>query len=145
MIVRDFMGNDIPEAAQISRGSFSDPWTESGFSSYISGENSVCLSAAEEKLAGYVMASTDGDTAWIDSIAVHSGYRRRGVGTMLLAALREKTNGIPITLEVRESNLPARRLYEKYGFETAGIRRNMYSDPRENAVVMILKESEHKC
>ena len=146
MTTEIFTEKHIPRAAEISRDSFPDPWSADGFSSYTETAQALCFAAVEGKdTAGYVMASTDGDSAWIDSIAVDAAYRRKGAGTLLIDALREKTGNIPVTLEVRESNLSAIGFYSKYGFEKAGIRRDMYSSPRENAVVMILKGSDPSC
>lgn len=79
------------------------------------------------------------DQAHIVSVGVADGYRRRGIGELLLisavehATTRETET---ITLEVRESNAAARALYEKYGFIEQGIRKAYYSDNREDAVIM---------
>ena len=143
MTIVPFIDNYAAAAAAISRESFPDPWTENGFLSYINEDNSVSFAALDgNKLAGYIMASSDGDASWIDSIAVQDEYRRKGIAFALIDSLAEKSGGLPITIEVRESNSPARGLYKKFGFQTAGIRRDMYSSPRENAVVMIFKGSE---
>ena len=85
------------------------------------------------------------DEGYIGNVAVTPGHRRQGVGDALLAALTAlgRERGLAfLTLEVRESNLPARRLYEKHGFRPAGCRRGYYSRPREDAILMTL-EFEH--
>ena len=70
---------------------------------------------------------------------VADGYRRRGIGELLLIAAVEHAvarETETITLEVRKSNAAARTLYEKYGFVEQGIRKAYYSDNREDAVIM---------
>jgi ribosomal-protein-alanine N-acetyltransferase len=77
--------------------------------------------------------------AHITNIAVRRDYRGRGLGDMLLVAtidLAVQRNASFMTLEVRVSNLAARKLYEKYGFAQTGLRRSYYLDNREDAVIM---------
>ncbi|MBR6394646.1 MAG: ribosomal protein S18-alanine N-acetyltransferase [Ruminococcus sp.] len=85
-------------------------------------------------LSGY-HAVGEGD---ITSVAVHPEYRRKGLAKKLIEkfenSLPEDTESI--FLEVRESNCGAIALYEKCGFEKLSVRKNFYSQPRENAVVM---------
>lgn len=85
-------------------------------------------------LSGY-HAVGEGD---ITSVAVHPDYRRKGLAKKLIEkfenSLPEDTESI--FLEVRESNCGAIALYEKCGFERLSVRKNFYSQPRENAVVM---------
>jgi ribosomal-protein-alanine N-acetyltransferase len=86
------------------------------------------------------------DEAHITTFAVDSAWRRQGIGERLLLAFldiaierraHEATLGAhEATLEVRLSNLAARRLYEKYGFRPVGLRPNYYSDDREDALIM---------
>jgi [ribosomal protein S18]-alanine N-acetyltransferase len=79
------------------------------------------------------------DEAHICTLAVHPEWRRRHIGELLLASLIEKAAeqaDCCITLEVRVSNLAAQRLYEKYGFNRAGLRKGYYSDNNEDAYIM---------
>ena len=79
------------------------------------------------------------DQAHIVSVGVADGYRRRGIGELLLIAAVEHAiarETETVTLEVRKSNDAARALYEKYGFIEQGIRKAYYSDNREDAVIM---------
>ncbi len=79
------------------------------------------------------------DEAHIVTIAVRDSHRRQGIGEMLLIAAldlaREKAQPL-VTLEVRVSNDAAIRLYEKYGFEQAGLRPRYYSDNKEDAYIL---------
>jgi ribosomal-protein-alanine N-acetyltransferase len=79
------------------------------------------------------------DTGWeLENIAVSETSHRRGVGTLLLAALiahARSAKGSRIFLEVRESNHTARALYRKAGFEEAGLRKGYYANPAEDAIL----------
>ena len=69
------------------------------------------------------------------NVAVLPKYRRQGIGRLLLS--EEMKNDMAfISLEVRESNLPAIRLYESVGFVIQGVRPKFYTSPTENAVIM---------
>ena len=79
------------------------------------------------------------DEAHITNIAVRNLYQRQGIGELLLIAtidLSAELKASLLTLEVRASNLPAQKLYEKYGFVQVGLRRGYYTDNREDAVLM---------
>ena len=102
---------------------------ENGFVLYImDGEAIIAL------LTGY-SAVGEGD---ITNVAVLPGYRRRGLARELIAEFESllPDDAENVFLEVRESNDPAIALYEKCGFERMSLRKNFYSAPRENAVVM---------
>ena len=79
------------------------------------------------------------DEAHISTIAVHPRMRRRGLGELLMVHMIEEAIALGaafVTLEVRVSNVGAQRLYEKYGFERVGRRKEYYSDNREDAWIM---------
>jgi ribosomal-protein-alanine N-acetyltransferase len=79
------------------------------------------------------------EEAHITNIAVRRGYRRRGIGELLMLAtidLAEELHAVVLTLEVRASNRTAQYLYKKYGFEQVGVRNGYYLDNREDAVIM---------
>ena len=79
------------------------------------------------------------DEAHITTFAVDPDWRRQGIGERLLLALLDianDRNAHEATLEVRLSNLAARRLYEKYGFRPVGLRPRYYSDDNEDALIM---------
>ena len=79
------------------------------------------------------------DEAHVTTFAVDPRWRRRGVGERLLLGLLDiavARRAREATLEVRLSNVPARRLYEKFGFRPVGIRPRYYSDNGEDALIM---------
>ena len=85
------------------------------------------------------------DEAHVTTFAVHPRYRRRRIGEQLILALLDlarERHAREATLEVRLSNLPARRLYEKYGFRPVGIRPRYYSDNNEDALIMTTEPLE---
>ena len=103
-------------------------------------DGGVILAAGEgDVLLGYVWARFVLDEGEIGNIAVAPEHRRCGVGAALLGALfaeSERRGAAVLRLEVRGSNLAARRLYEKNGFETVGKRKNYYEKPTEDAILM---------
>ena len=79
------------------------------------------------------------DEAHVTNIAVREKHRRQGIGELLLLSIIEiasKLEARLLTLEVRASNLPAQNLYLKYGFKEAGLRKNYYTNDREDALIM---------
>ena len=93
----------------------------------------------ESSIAGYLGVWFQGNEAHITEIAVRETLRGRGIGELLLigslrAALEYGSS--VVTLEARVSNFVAHRLYEKYGFKSAGVRKGYYADNREDAVIM---------
>ncbi len=90
-------------------------------------------------VAGYVSVWYQGEEAHITEIAVREKLRGKGIGELLLIGSLKAAVGYGskvMTLEVRVSNFIAQRLYEKYGFNSVGIRKAYYSDNREDAVIM---------
>ena len=93
----------------------------------------------ESCIAGYLGVWFQGNQAHITEIAVRERLRGQGIGELLLigslhAALEYGSS--VVTLEARASNFVAHRLYEKYGFKSAGVRKGYYADNREDAVIM---------
>ncbi|MBY5034300.1 ribosomal protein S18-alanine N-acetyltransferase [Streptococcus gallolyticus] len=87
-----------------------------------------------EEIVGFLAIQDLAGELEITNIAVKKNYQGQGLAGKLLDNLEDRPG--PIFLEVRENNLPARALYEKYGFEQIGLRKNYYHEPLENAVIM---------
>ena len=141
MEIRTMLPEDLPQAAALEADCFGpDAWSEQALGQALSDKNALYLSCIEDgrliACCGIWQSFEDGD---ITNVAVEEGSRRKGCARRLLlelmrrAALRGVEN---FTLEVRESNLPAVRLYESLGFTVEGIRKNFYRDPAENALIM---------
>ena len=136
--IRTMTETDIPAVASIERQTFSEPWTETGLRE--SAENGAFFVAdAGGKILGYMGATTALDEAYVTNVAVLPEYRGFGIGSLLIAeatAFCEKNGFSFITLEVRESNKNAISVYSKAGFESVGKRKNFYSNPVEDAILM---------
>ena len=113
---------------------FSDAWSERALISHMDGSSSRTLAAyLDGVFAGYLLGSLIPPEGEVYRIAVLPPYRGRGVGDALLSAMLAET---PVCfLEVRESNLFARALYERHGFVQVGTRRGYYKEPKEDACV----------
>lgn len=136
--------NDLEEVIQLDHASFALPWPASSFKFEIEeNECSRCwVALLENKIVGIMVAWLIIDEIHIATFAVDPAYRRQGIAQKLLVhTLIDglKSGGEKGFLEVREGNLPARRLYEKFGFEDVGIRNKYYKDNGENAVMMNLE------
>ena len=128
--------------AEIEKLCFSNPWSEGTVASEIkSGFSDFFGAFSEEKLAGYIGGRTICGETEIFNVAVSPEFRRNGIGKALIEkfieAVREKETQV-IFLEVRTSNLGAISLYEKAGFVFCGIRKDYYTNPKENAILMRL-------
>ena len=133
---------DLPAVVGIERRAFPTPWSLAMFVLELSKPAGVCLVALDEgAVAGYVICSRY-DTVWhLMDIAVDPDRRRQGIATTIIRALLDRicappTPGEQVTLEVRPSNDAAIRLYERFGFKAAGVRRRYYSDNGEDALIM---------
>lgn len=132
---------DLPEVEAIERASFTTPWPPNAYRSELEDNRlaSYLVARVGERVVGYAGMWLMVDEAHITTFAVHPSWRRRRIGERLLLAMLDLAaarRAREATLEVRVSNLAARRLYEKYGFRPVGIRPRYYSDDGEDAIVM---------
>lgn len=136
--LEEMKAEHIEQIAKLEKECFSEPWSENALREELKNENSHFLVAEAEKVAGYIGVQEICGEAYITNVAVFKKFRKTGVGRTLLRAAcdgAEKRGCEFITLEVRESNLPAIGLYESEGFEKAGVRKNFYSSPTENGII----------
>ncbi len=141
MKCRSMKKEDIEAVYQVEVSSFSDPWSISAFKSEMKNKLAKYIVAEDEdgKIVAYIGVWYIIDEAHINNVAVHKDYRGRHIGSMLMEYLIErclKDSIKSITLEVRSSNIKAQNLYKKYGFKPGGIRKEYYSDNREDAIIM---------
>lgn len=140
LTVRQMEETDLGSVARIEASIFSKPWSEEGFRDSLKLPNTVYLVAEQDgSIAGYIGMLCVLDEGEITNVAVAEGFRRQGIGERLLSSLLQagRKEGVDsFTLEVRESNSSARRLYRKLGFQEEGIRRNFYEKPTEDAILM---------
>ncbi len=133
----------ISQIAEIERLCFSLPWSENALRDEIENENAHFLAAVVgQKVTGYIGIIEICGEADITNVAVHPDFRRLGIAQKLLNSAEEgaiQRSCESITLEVRESNEAAIRLYSGNGYKTVGIRKNFYEKPTENAILMTKK------
>lgn len=126
--------------AEMERQCFSDPWSEKSVASELDNPLSLWLVAETEgAVAGYVGSQTVLDSADMMNLAVFPNFRRQGIAERLVNGLMEALGekGVKsLLLEVRISNEPAKRLYQKLGFEIVGKRPGYYEKPREDALIL---------
>lgn len=140
----------VKDIADIEALCFSAPWTEDGIREELGNENAHFLSAVSDgRVLGYIGVHEICGEAYIANIAVRPEYRRLGLGERLISAAADGAkarNCEFITLEVRKSNAPAIALYLKQGYNIAGERKNFYTDPVEDGLIMtkFFKDSEQK-
>ena len=132
--------SDLPQVAEIEKQIFSIPWSLESFRESMLLEHTIYLVAEEaETIMGYCGIYRVFNEGEIVNVAVSPEYRRRGVAKELLKRLLKESAALNVDnffLEVRESNEAAITLYKNLGFTEAGIRKNFYEKPRENAIFM---------
>ena len=140
MILHEMLVEDLEQVMEIENQLFSVPWTKEGYFTFLTRDDTMFLVVEEKgKILGYcglLMVLDEGD---VTNVAVCRERQREGIGNFLVSSLLRLAGdqGISmIHLEVRSGNETAIRLYERLGFQRDGIRRNYYSDPEEDAVLM---------
>ena len=166
--------DDIAQISEMEQEFFSTPWSEASIGHYAEAGNTIFIVARTKepyrgkqeqlpgevpghpaktpdelprKVAGYAALLCAADEGNLVSIGVRKEYRQMGIATELLDILYELAaqRGVAsINLEVRESNLPAIRFYEKEGFERTGKRPGFYRNPTEDALLYIRQLQEDK-
>jgi len=140
LLIREMKADDVEIVSKIESEVFSMPWSAKDF-----------LEMVEADYAYYYVAELDGEIAGccgirniagdgeITNVVVAPSYRRRGIALKMMEYMLEEAVKAGIgdcTLEVRVSNQPAIRLYERLGFKGEGIRPHFYDKPDEDALIM---------
>jgi ribosomal-protein-alanine N-acetyltransferase len=144
--------HDLLEVVDIEESSGLSRWGWSAYYAELQGNNRNLMLVARvddgvsgprsHRLAGYIVARMGSEELHINNVAVREVYRGRGIGRDLLNRILEegKRSGIPRAfLELRAGNAAALALYEKCGFRVTATRQRYYSDPVEDALVMIIQ------
>ena len=143
VIVRDLAPEHLDGVMEIERRSFPSPWSRALFEEEIGRNFShsiVALAEPGEEVLGYSVCWTVAEESHLLNIAVHPGFRGRGIGRILLReCIRrgEKSRSRSIFLEVRPGNEPALALYRREGFRFVGVRKGYYTDTGEDALVLV--------
>ena len=141
--IRKMELSDLEQIEDILESDFDDFWNASIFKQELQNENSYYLVAILDGevvgFAGYMLILDEAD---ITNVVVRKDMRNRGIATKLLERLLDLIEPMSkielITLEVNENNEPAIKLYEKFGFNQEGLRKNYYKD-HQNALILSKK------
>lgn len=149
MTVRRATIEDAKEIFAIEMECFSVPWSLDSIETELLNEDNKLYYVVEDAngVVGYAGAWLVYDEGQITNIAISPSARRQGFGAKLTSALIEecfKRGMHEIFLEVRISNLSALSLYRQLGFTVKGMRKNYYSEPKEDAYIMSLIKEEGK-
>lgn len=149
MTVRRATIEDAKKIFAIEMECFSVPWSLDSIETELLNEDKKLYYVIEDAngVVGYAGAWLVYDEGQITNIAIRPSARRQGFGAKLTSALIEecfKRGMHEIFLEVRISNLSALSLYRKLGFTVKGMRKNYYSEPKEDAYIMSLIKEEGK-
>lgn len=111
-------------------------WSMESLRSQLGKSDSRCTVAVQdERIVGFLAFEQILDEGSIVEVAVHPDYRRQGIARELIESAIKDNSLKEIYLEVRESNIPAIRLYESLGFERVGVRKGYYDNPKEDSVI----------
>jgi [ribosomal protein S18]-alanine N-acetyltransferase len=133
---------DLQGVLEVESETFTNPWTREMYAWELQ-NRSVChiylVRMPDQPVAGFCAFWLVFDEVHINNIALRPQYRGRGIGTALLRHVLTEGHQLGArraTLEVRASNEGARRLYERLGFHVAATRRNYYTNPVEDALIL---------
>jgi ribosomal-protein-alanine N-acetyltransferase len=147
LIERTLAERDLDEIVEIESASFSNPWTRAMYLRELQNPDVSFLyilrvpldDGVTHRIAGFCSFWLVLDEIHINNLAVLREYQGQGFGTALLRHVLEagaSRGASRATLEVRRSNAPARRLYERLGFTVAATRPNYYVSPPEDALIL---------
>ncbi|HEY7404469.1 MAG TPA: ribosomal protein S18-alanine N-acetyltransferase [Candidatus Angelobacter sp.] len=142
--VRNATAEDVPRLVEIAAHSVTAAqWNQSDYLQLFAQQSLqprlVLVVEEEAEVVGFIVGKQIDHECEIENVAVIAKARKRGLGTRLLGEFLElvrERGGREIWLEVRESNLAARALYEKWAFVEAGRRKAYYQGPEEDALIL---------
>ncbi|MDG6778454.1 ribosomal protein S18-alanine N-acetyltransferase [Thiomicrorhabdus sp. zzn3] len=120
---------DLHWVLQVEQQSYDFPWSQKGFENSLDQGVNYIFCSAEHEMMGYACVLTVLDEAQLLNFCIAPAFRKSGIGRAALQQLMDKLKQAgyeQLLLEVRESNLPAQKLYLGCGFQTDGVRRNYY-------------------
>ena len=133
--LRNVTWRDIPRLVELETELFADAaWSAETWWAELAGRprRSYVVLDGGDGIEGYAGVDLGGDVADVMTVAVVPGWRGRGLGDLLVGELVRragKSGAGSVMLEVRADNGPARRLYERHGFEEVSVRRRYYRQP----------------
>lgn len=146
VLLRPMTKDDLDEVMAIERSAYRYPWS-SGF--FLQELRVACarsiLAEVDGKICGYVLFWLLPGSIDVHNLAIAPDTRRLGIARLLMrqvVASAAAQSATRVTLEVRQSNEPAKRLYLSLGFTQTGLRKGYYSDDGEDAFTMALELEE---
>lgn len=141
LVIREARPQDEAACIAIERASFADPWHDENFTRLVTVQREhIRVAEQDGVVVGYWIGSRIDDEAELANLAVDPSRRRGGVGGQLLDHFLQHVGAhqrTTVFLEVRASNVGAQELYLRRGFEAIHRRKGYYSQPIEDAVVMV--------
>jgi [ribosomal protein S18]-alanine N-acetyltransferase len=138
--IRWMIRRDMPDILAIENRSFEFPWSEEDFINCLRQRNCIGMVAEhDDRVVGFMIYELNKTRIQVLNFAVSERVRRRGVGKQMMAKLVAKLSSqrrSRITLEVRETNLPAQLFFRTEGFRAVSVLRSFYSDTPEDAYLM---------
>jgi len=139
-VIKKMKYEDLDFIIEIENNAFSNPWTLTMFREEINKQQSYVIKSTKTDLViGYICGRKILDEYHITNLAVSQEFQRRGLGTRLVKYIIGKMklrNCREFYLEVRKNNLRALRMYLKIGFMIVGVRKEYYSEPVDDAIIM---------
>jgi ribosomal-protein-alanine N-acetyltransferase len=146
--IRWMIRRDMAEVLDIERGSFEFPWFEEDFIRCLRQRNCIGMVAEHgERVVGFMIYELHKTRLHILNFAVAPQFRRQGVGRQMIEKLLGKLSSqrrVRITLEVRETNLPAQLFFKSSGFRAVTVLRSYYEDSPEDAYLMQYRHSHEE-
>ncbi len=137
-MIRDAVNKDLDQILNIQNQCFSNGWSRETFEQSLASENCRVLVEEEEgTLRGYAVVFAEQNEADLFALATAPAFRKKGIASSLLDTIQNSFGIKKISLELRASNEAAKQLYLKYGFRVDGIKRDYYTAPPENAILMV--------
>ncbi len=144
--IRWMIRRDMPEVLQTEQESFEYSWTEEDFLRCLRQRNCIGMVAEQgERVVGFMIYELHKQKLHILNFAVHPACRRFGVGRQMVSKLVSKLSShrrTRITLEVRETNLPAQLFFRAQDFRAVKVLRAFYEDSGEDAFLMQYRLSD---
>ena len=146
VVISKMCMDDLEGVYEVEKTAFPIPWPISSFEQELKNMLATYLVAKiDDRIVGYIGMWFVMDECHITNVAVHSEFRRQNIASILIEKMFKlcKEHGTNyIELEVRENNIPAQKLYKKFGFTEICLRKDYYKNPdntRENAIMMSIE------
>jgi [ribosomal protein S18]-alanine N-acetyltransferase len=138
--IRWMIRRDMPEVLATERASFEFPWLEEDFIRCLRQRNCIGMVAEhDDRVVGFMIYELHKSRIHVLNLAVAADYRRRGVGSQMVAKLIAKLSAqrrSRVILEIRETNLAAQLFFRENAFRAVAVVRNFYADTPEDAYVL---------